>query len=50
MDGLSEEDTQTVCRVGKAQVFLSQLFNLAEISTGVKGEHVAIEDIVQGFI
>lgn len=49
MDELSEEDAQTVYRARKVQRFLSQPFNVAERFTGIKGEHVSIEDTIKGF-
>lgn len=49
MEELSEEDKLIVHRARRVQRFLSQPFFVAEQFTGLKGELVAIEDIIKGF-
>lgn len=49
MDELSEEDVKTVNRARRVQRFLSQPFYTGEQFTGIKGEHVSIEDTIKGF-
>ena len=49
MDELSEEDKLVVHRARRVQRFLSQPFHVAEAFTGLKGEHVSIEDTIKGF-
>lgn len=49
LDELSEEDKLTVARARKAQKFLSQPFQVAEIFTGRQGKFVELEQTIQDF-
>jgi len=49
MDELSEDDKMTVNRARKAQKFLSQPFDVAEVFTGSPGVQVTLEDTLQSF-
>lgn len=49
MDELSEEDKLTVSRARKAQRFLSQPFQVAELFTGHPGKLVKLEETIFGF-
>merc|ERR1712168_1369348 len=49
MDELSEEDKLTVSRARKVQRFLSQPFQVAEVSTGHAGKLVPLGDTISGF-
>ena len=49
MDELSEEDKLTVSRARKAQKFLSQPFQVAEVFTGIEGRYVHLKDAIKGF-
>ncbi len=49
MEELSEEDKQVVHRARRVQRFLSQPFFVASQFTGLKGQHVSIEDTIKGF-
>ena len=49
MDGLSDEDKQTVERARRIQFFLSQNFHVAEQFTGQKGSYVPVKTTVADF-
>lgn len=49
MDELSESDKLTVTRARKIQRFLSQLFHVAEVFTGIAGKFVSLADTIEGF-
>ncbi|KAF5276251.1 hypothetical protein FQA39_LY06600 [Lamprigera yunnana] len=49
MDELSENDKLTVIRARKAQRFLSQPFNVAEVFTGYPGKYVPLKETIKGF-
>eukprot|EP00038_Savillea_parva_P005808 m.160105 g.160105 ORF g.160105 m.160105 type:complete len:495 (+) comp11899_c0_seq1:47-1531(+) len=49
MDELSEDDKLTVSRARKAQNFLSQPFQVAEVFTGMQGKFVSLEDTISAF-
>src|SRR5699024_6935634 len=50
MDELSDEDKQTVNRARRVQFFLSHIFHLAEIFTGMLSSYVTTEDTVNDFV
>jgi len=49
IDELSEEDKLIVDRARKISKFMSQPFSVAEVFTGMKGQYVSLEDIVDSF-
>lgn len=49
LDELSEEDKATVNRARRVQKFMSQPFQVAEVFTGVKGEFVELDQILNDF-
>jgi F-type H+-transporting ATPase subunit beta len=49
MDELSDDDKRVVSRARKIQRFLSQPFFVAEQFTGIPGQYVSRENIVEGF-
>jgi len=49
MDELSEADKLTVARARKAQRFMSQPFQVAEVFIGFKGKFVELKDTIDGF-
>jgi ATP synthase F1 beta subunit len=49
LDELSEEDRATVYRARKVERFMSQPFTVAEVFTGVNGQFVPLEEILNDF-
>jgi len=49
MDELADEDKMTVFRAKKAQMFMSQPFQVAEVFTGYKGKIVPLESTLKAF-
>jgi len=49
LDELSETDKATVNRARRVQKFMSQPFSVAEVFTGVKGEFVELDQILNDF-
>merc|ERR1712195_248213 len=49
MDELSEDDKMTVARARKTQKFLSQPFDVAEVSTGSPGVQVTLDETIDSF-
>ena len=49
MDELSEEDKKIVNRARRVRNFLSQPFNVAEVSSGIPGQYVPVEQTVSDF-
>jgi len=49
LDELSEEDKATVNRARRIQKFMSQPFSVAEVFTGVSGEFVDLETVLNDF-